>query len=398
MSDQGQPEEGVQQPHAQPWPPGPGADPSQATAPHPARAHSLAMVLLVGGVVLALASALLGGVVGAYLASDRGDSGLGLQPGAGALTRPAGSIASIAAQSLPSVVTLKVKGAGQAGTGSGFVVRKDGYIVTNNHVAAIGGDGGSIVVQFSNGTQVAATIVGRDASYDLAVVKVARTGLPPLQFGASKDVAVGDPVIAVGAPLGLESTVTSGIVSALNRPVTAGESKDQRSYINAIQTDAAINPGNSGGPLLDGAGHVIGVNSAIARIPSTGDAAAGSIGVGFAIPSDQVAKTVEQLIATGKAQHPVIGVLLDQRYEGEGVKIVASAVDGQRPVVSGGPAEKAGLKPGDLIVSMDGKPITDVDEFIVAIRAHSVGDVVVLVVRSGSQERTAKMTLEAARD
>ncbi len=159
----------------------------------------------------------------------------------------------------------------------------------------------------SNGDTEKATIVGRDLSYDLAVLKIARTGLTPLQLGPSSKVVVGDQVIAVGAPLGLDQTVTSGIVSALNRPVTPGNG-GETSYINAIQTDAAINPGNSGGPLLDLNGKVIGVNSAIARVPGTGGTTGGSIGLGFAIPSDQARRTADQLIATGKATHPIIGV------------------------------------------------------------------------------------------
>ena len=173
------------------------------------------------------------------------------------------------------------------------------------------------------------TVVGRDGSYDLAVVKVDRTDLVPLTLGRSADVVVGDEVIAVGAPLGLDSTVTAGIVSALNRPVTPGEADDQ-SYINAIQTDAAINPGNSGGPLLDMQGQVIGVNSAIATAPgSSTSAQSGNIGVGFAIPSDQVRTTVMQLIKTGKAVHPVIGVYLDSAYTGEGVRIADEGPNGE---------------------------------------------------------------------
>ena len=164
-------------------------------------------------------------------------------------------------------MTIKVDGADGGGTGSGFVLDRDGHIITNNHVVASAATGGTIKVELSNGTEIDATIAGRDGSYDLAVLKTDRTDLVPLVIGSSKDVVVGDQVIAVGAPLGLESSVTSGIVSALNRPVSPGGDGNQQSFINAIQTDAAINPGNSGGPLLDMQGHVIGVNSAIARIP-----------------------------------------------------------------------------------------------------------------------------------
>ena len=215
-------------------------------------------------------------------------------------------------------MTLKVTGADGSGTGSGWVYDGAGHIVTNNHVVAGAADGGKITVVLADGQQVDGTVVGRDGSYDLAVVKVDRTDLAPLTLGASADVVVGDEVIAVGAPLGLDSTVTAGIVSALNRPVTPGDADDQ-SYINAIQTDAAINPGNSGGPLLDMQGQVIGVNSAIATAPgSSTSAQSGNIGVGFAIPSDQVRTTVTQLIQTGKAVHPVIGVYLDPELHRRG--------------------------------------------------------------------------------
>jgi putative serine protease PepD len=385
-----------------PWQVGPtpqGPPPQGPWPPAPSRPDSgshLGWGLLVGAVLLALVAGVLGGVTGAYLASDD-QSTLALSPGAGATSRPEGSIANIAAKALPSVVTLKVRGNGRAGTGSGFIVREDGYLLTNNHVVSMGGGDTSIIVQFSDGTQERGKVVGSDASYDLAVVKVEEKGLPTLTFGSSRRVAVGDPVIAVGAPLGLESTVTSGIVSALNRPVSAGDSQDERSYINAIQTDAAINPGNSGVPLLDGSGRVIGINSAIARIPGAGGDESGSIGVGFAIPSDQARRTAEQLIKTGKAEHPVIGVLLDRRYDGQGVKIIDTKdAGGQDPVVPGGPADKAGLKPGDVILKLDGKPVTDTDELVVQIRAHAIGDVVTLLVRSDGRERTVKMTLEGS--
>jgi putative serine protease PepD len=255
--------------------------------------------------------------------------------------------------------------------------------------------GGSIDVVFADGSTAKGTVVGRDTSYDLAVVKVSRTGLPELTLGESKDVVVGDPVIAVGAPLGLQGSVTTGIVSALNRPVSAsGEASTDSSFINAIQTDAAINPGNSGGPLVDADGEVIGVNSAIAQLPgaSTG-AQSGSIGVGFAIPSDQVRITVEQLISTGKAIHPVIGVELDEQYTGEGVRIASQSLGGQPPVTADGPADRAGIKPGDVITALDGQPVTDPNAFVVAIRAHAPGDVITLTVRTGTHQHTVRVTL-----
>jgi len=358
------------------------------------------LAIVAGALAIAMVAALFGGMTGAFLV-NRGNGGDASLPPApvGSVARPKGSIADIAARALPSVVTIKVAGTSGTGTGSGFVMRKDGYILTNNHVVDAATSKGKITVLFSDGKSSVATIIGRDESYDLAVLRVSRRNLPVLVLGDSSAVVVGDPVIAVGAPLGLDSTVTSGIVSALNRPVTAGGAgASSASFINAIQTDAAINPGNSGGPLLDMAGRVIGVNSAIARVASSqsSDGQSGNIGVGFAIPSDQVRKTAEQLIASGKATHPVIGVLLDTTYRGEGVRIAASAQNGTPPITKGGPADKAGLRPGEVIIKFDGQPVTGPDEFVVAIRAKSVGETVELTVRRGSTERTVKMTLQAA--
>jgi putative serine protease PepD len=344
-----------------------------------------------------MVAALFGGLVGGFLVS-RTDGGRGSLPDApaGSAVRPKGSIADIASRVLPSVVTIRVVGPAGSGTGSGFVMRQDGYILTNNHVVAAAAKG-QITVIFSDGQSSAATVIGHDQSYDLAVIRVDRRNLPVLVGGASKDVRVGDPVIAVGAPLGLDSTVTSGIVSALNRPVTAGGSgATSASFINAIQTDAAINPGNSGGPLLDMAGRVIGVNSAIARVAGSADGQSGSIGVGFAIPSDQIRKTAEQLIASGNATHPVIGVLIDTTYTGAGVRIAGVAQNGRAPITKGGPADKAGLAPGEVILTFDGRAVTGPDEFVVVVRAKSVGDTVEVTVRAGGTARTVRMTLQAA--
>lgn len=377
-----------------------GGQPVATSAPHQKGPGWGALVAVAA--VSALVAATLGGMFGGWLgATDRigfgnlDRTGTSIpSAGAGATARPEGSIANIAAKALPSVVTIKVKGADGAGTGSGFVLDRDGHIITNNHVVASAADGGTIAVELSNGTEIEATIVGRDSSYDLAVLKTDRTDLVPLVIGSSKDVVVGDQVIAVGAPLGLESSVTSGIVSALNRPVSPGGDGDQQSFINAIQTDAAINPGNSGGPLLDMQGHVIGINSAIARIPGAADVQSGNIGVGFSIPSDQVAKTAEQLIKTGKAEHPIIGVVLDRQYTGSGVKILADGSGtGGDPVSKDGPADKAGIKPGDVIVEFDGRPVSDADDLVVAIRAKSVGDAVPMKLKRGSETISVTVTL-----
>lgn len=304
-------------------------------------------------------------------------------------------VTAIAAHALPSVVFISVGGAAGEGMGSGFVVREDGYIVTNSHVIE-GADEGQITASFHDGENLAAEVVGSAPEYDIAVLKVDREDLPVLEFGNSDDLQVGASVVAVGAPLGLDNTVTSGIVSSLNRPVIAGGGSST-SYINAIQTDAAINPGNSGGPLLDLNGHIIGVNSAIAQIPGDLGGGTGSIGLGFAIPSRQVEHTATQLIETGESDYPVIGVLLDMNYTGEGAKVLEETADGTPVVVEGGPADLAGVEPGEVIVSVNGEPIEHGSHLIIVLRSHAIGDDVTLVVRDADdEERTVTMTLQGS--
>jgi putative serine protease PepD len=377
------------------FPSGPDAEPLGARDPR--RRRSLVLALL-GVAVLLLAS------LGAGYAGSRLAGGPARTPGStvavagpsAAAERPTGSVAQVAAAVLPSVVSIEVTFAGGQATGSGFVIGADGLILTNNHVVAEALTGGRIEVVFADGSQERAEVVGHTTPYDLAVLRVDRSGLPVLEFADSDSVVVGDPVVAVGAPLGLESTVTSGIVSALNRPVSAGAG-DSSAFINAIQTDAAINPGNSGGPLVDLSGRVIGINSAIARAPGTGGESGGNIGLGFAIPSDQASRTAQELIDTGKATYPVIGVLLDRNHSGEGVKVVETPPDDGQPIITpGGPADKAGIRPGDLIVAFEGRPVTDPDELIVAIRAQRPGDTVTLTVRRGDTERDVRLTLDKA--
>jgi putative serine protease PepD len=299
------------------------------------------------------------------------------------------SVAGIAARVLPSTVYIEVRTGAGGSTGSGFVLREDGYVVTNAHVIAAANNGaGQVIVVFSDGSQEEARIIGSTSDYDLAVLRVDRDDLTPLVLGDSDAVVVGEPVVAIGAPLGLEGTVTAGIVSALDRPVSvAGGS--ERSFINAIQTDAAINPGNSGGPLVNTAGEVIGVNTAIAT-----DEQAGAIGLGFAIPSVQVRRTAEQIIETGRATYPIIGATLTGDYTGEGVQIVPTdEADGVDPVTPGGPAEQAGLEAGDVIVAIDGEPVTTADELIVKIRSHAPGDVITLTLLEDGGEREIEVTL-----
>lgn len=316
------------------------------------------------------------------------------EPAAGAtqVQRPEGSVAAIAAAALPSVVSIEVRAQQGVATGSGMILKADGYILTNNHVVAEAASGADVTVTFSDGHEQPAELVGATPDYDLAVIRVKEKGLEPLILGDSDSVVVGDSVLAVGSPLGLEATVTTGIVSALHRPVKAGEAAEA-AFIDAIQTDAAINPGNSGGPLVNSAGEVIGINSAIAQGPGT-TGATGNIGLGFAIPSNQARHTAEQLIETGTATFPIIGVLLDPSYQGEGVRVSQEPQQGTPAVTPDGPADQAGLKPGDVILSIDGRPVSVADELIVAIRAKAPGDPVTLQVRSGSDEREVRVVLE----
>jgi putative serine protease PepD len=345
----------------------------------------------------ALLMAGIAGLVGALFGASSSGSLFGheikLTSVTSSIERPLGSVADIAQRVLPSVVSISARGARGGGSGTGFIIDSTGFILTNNHVisdAAV--DGGRIEVQLNDGTTLGATIVGRDSAYDLAVLKVDRTGLTALTFGDSDQVAVGDAVIAIGSPLGLSGTVTLGIVSAKDRAVTAGEDAGDNSYINAIQTDAAINPGNSGGPLVNSAGAVIGVNSAIATLGTSFlSSPSGSIGLGFAIPINQARKTAEQLIKTGKATYPVVGISVDMQYAGEGAKIA----DTQNAIVSGGPAARAGLRAGDLITKFDGRTITTPEELIVAIRSKNVGDKVEIEYIRAEKTLKATLTLTA---
>jgi putative serine protease PepD len=388
---------------ASPWDPPGSPRPPDTLGNDPRPRHGpRAGVLVMLAILIALLAGGTGGAAG-YLIAEHQDrsvtvdgANLGAAP-ARSVERPAGSVAGVAAKVLPSVVQIKVETANGGGTGSGFVVDADGLIVTNNHVVA-GATSPSVSVTFADGTTTSARVVGRSASYDLAVVKVNAKNLKPLPLGNSDSVVVGDPVIAIGSPLGLSGTVTSGIVSAKDRRVTAGESSDETAYINAIQTDAAINPGNSGGPLVNLQGEVIGVNSAIATVGGSLTGQGGNIGLGFAIPINQARKTAEQIITTGAAQFPIIGASLDGRYTGDGARIATSSSSGGTPpLVPGGPADKAGLRPGDIIVAIDGKRVQGSSELIVAIRSKSPGDSVTLTVQRGGSERDYRVTLGSSK-
>ena len=300
-----------------------------------------------------------------------------------AITPATETVSQIVQNVKPSVVSIKAEGNSGSGTGSGFIYREDGYIVTNNHVAAPAINGGKLTVYLEDKTSFEAKLVGRNASYDLAVLKIDATGLKPVNIGDSSAINVGDLTVAFGSPLGLTGTVTSGIVSAINRPVTAGGADDQ-SFISAIQTDAAINPGNSGGPLVNGQGQVIGVNSAIATLGN--GTQSGSIGLGFAIPINQAQRVISEIIESGKSTTPIAGISIDSTYNGVGAKIAE--------VVADGPAASTDLKVGDIVTKINGEVVEDSTELIVAIRRNNPGDTIVLIVKnSAGNEREVSVVL-----
>ena len=303
-----------------------------------------------------------------------------------------GSIASVAQKLLPSTVQIVADFEGQDGgaTGSGFYLDKQGHVVTNNHVVQDAAEkNGNIEVIDHEGHRYKATVVGRSKVYDLAVLYLKDApDVTPASLGTSTNLQIGEGVVAFGSPLGLSSTVTSGIVSALDRPVTTGsDGKDLSSYINAVQTDAAINPGNSGGPLVDMRGQVVGVNSAIATTGGSIGGESGNIGVGFAIPIEQVKVTADQILKDGEARYPVIGASVKSDGSGGGALIDA--------VEDGSPAADGGLKKGDVVTSLDDRPITDSPTLIVAIRTHLPGDKVTLTVDRDGDEKKIDVTLDS---
>jgi len=339
---------------------------------------------------LALVMTLLAGGVGAIVDRTLTLHNTNLVSTHSSVQRAPDSIAGIAARVSPSVVSIDAQTPSGGDTGSGFFIQSDGTILTNNHVVeGAVTSGGSITVNLTNGKSYPAKLIGRDSSYDLAVLKIDVTDAPALQLGDSEMIQVGDPVIAIGSPLGLAGTVTSGIISAKNRAVTSGGGTGESSFINALQTDAAINPGNSGGPLVDINGAVIGVNSAIASLGASFSSQSGSIGLGFAIPINQAKKTAEQLIKTGKATYPLMGISVDSAYAGGGARIA----NVPNAILPGGPAAKAGLKAGDIILEIDGKAVANSDELIVAIRSHNVGDRLTVKFQRGSATQTVSLTL-----
>ncbi|WP_307721128.1 S1C family serine protease [Streptomyces otsuchiensis] len=382
------------------FPPYGAGAPGQQPDEGPRRPRPVALV--VGALVVALVAGGVGGLVGVQLERGGSFSQVRLpqatQPDR--VSQP-GTVAAIAEDALPGVVTLYASGGGSGGTGTGFVLDDEGHILTNAHVVRPARDGGRIQVSFHNGDAVRAELVGSDSGYDLAVVKVSGvSGLSALPLGDSDAVRVGDPVVAIGSPFDLDGTVTSGIISATDRPITAGGEGDGSdiSYVNALQTDAPINPGNSGGPLVDERGQVIGINSAI-RTPGGGDpdgaeARGGSVGLGFAIPVNQAKRIAEELINTGTASHPVLGVKLDLSYTGNGARVGSSASDSG--VLPDGPGDRAGIEDGDVITAVDGSRVRSSDELIVKVRSHRPGDVLEVTLERDGSEITVEVELGRA--
>jgi putative serine protease PepD len=309
------------------------------------------------------------------------------------------SATTVANRTLPSVVTIAASGAEGGGTGSGEVIRSDGYILTNNHVISVAaGPGGTVQVLFSDGQSAPATITGRDPQADLAVIKVdVGRSLPTIPWGSSSSVVVGQPVVVLGAPLGLSSTVTAGIVSATDRTIgVPGDNGQTALLVDAIQTDAAINPGNSGGSMTNCSGQLIGVPSAGATVPNAnGQASAGSVGLGFAIPSDFARSVSNEIIETGTVTHAYFGIAVDQ------IPAAAAAQAGTSQglyvvgVVPGGPAANAGLQQGDIITKINGKPATDPSQIQAITLTDRPGDKVSIDYLRNGQTVTTTVTLGA---
>jgi putative serine protease PepD len=336
------------------------------------------------------------GFIGAAIASPDSAVAVSSAGNVAASSAAACAVTSVAGNVLPSVVTITASGKAGAGTGSGEVIRTDGYILTNNHVIAPAASGGKVEVTFAAGTTVPATIVGRDILTDLAVLKVSPPkDLKAIALGSSESVRVGEPVVALGAPLGLSGTVTSGIVSALDRTVEVPAENDSSALlVSAVQTDAAINPGNSGGALVNCAGELIGIPSAGATVPNpSGGASAGSVGLGFAIPVDLAKTIANELIATGRVTHAFFG--LQALPIPPGAAAEAGISDGLFVVgvVADGPAAKAGLRQGDVITKVDGQPATSSVQLQELTLTKSPGTKVTIDYERSGTAGTATVTL-----
>jgi putative serine protease PepD len=300
---------------------------------------------------------------------------------------PDGSVEQVAARVLPSVVKIDVAVPAGAGSGSGIILTSDGQILTNNHVVDVAAQGGSLTVSFNDGTHAPARVLGTDPLTDTAVIQAEDVeGLTPATIGESANVDVGQQVVAVGSPFGLDATVTSGIVSALGRPVNVGtDAQGNATVYPAIQTDAAINPGNSGGPLVDMNGHVIGINSSIRTAGSSmSGSPSGSIGLGFAIPIDEVMPLIEDMAAGNTPVHARMGVGVDTANTTDDLITDGAVI---REINPGSAAEKAGLEVGDVITKVDDTVITDSDSLIATVRSYRPGDTVTMTSPATEKSR-----------
>ena len=309
-----------------------------------------------------------------------------------------GSVEQVAQDVLPSVVKIEVSGPQESGSGSGIILSSDGQILTNNHVVEIAGSSGSISVSFNDGSSAKAKVLGTDPLTDTAVIQAEGVnGLTPATIGKSADLQVGESVVAIGSPFGLESTVTSGIVSALNRPVDVGsDGQGNRTTYPAIQTDAAINPGNSGGPLVNMAGQVVGIDASIQTTSSTSMSQGGSIGLGFAIPIDEVMPIIDQMIKGETPTHARLGISVSDVANSTG----AAVTDGAQIVAvsNGSTASSAGLAKGDVITKVNDTIVTGADSLVATIRSYRPGDTVTVTYQHGSQTKTAELKLDSDAD
>jgi putative serine protease PepD len=366
--------------------------------PRPPAKRSRGGALTAGALAIAIVSAGIGGGVALVAHPDRPTAGgstlPGLTPSVPAASLPAGSVEQVAAKVVPSVVKLETDMGRQSEEGSGIILSSDGLIMTNNHVVSAAKTPGNTTVTFADGRTAPFTVVGTDPSSDIAVVRVQNvSGLTPITMGSSANLRVGQDVVAIGSPLGLEGTVTTGIISAMNRPVSAGgDATNQNTVLDALQTDAAINPGNSGGALVNMNGELVGVNSAIATLGGDSTAAqSGSIGLGFAIPIDQAKRIADELIKSGTASHASLGVQVGNDAGTSGAKIVE--------VTSGGAAAAAGLPSGVVVTKVDDRVIGSANALVAAVRSKPPGEKVTLTYHDASgKPQTVQVTLGKAQE
>jgi putative serine protease PepD len=348
-------------------------------------------MLVAAAVVIALVAGLIGGLIGSHKKSTKATNASSNSSTAGACDAE-----TVAADVLPTIVTIAVHAGTTGGTGSGEIIKSDGYILTNNHVIAAAANSGTIEVLFSSGQTVPATLVGRDPLTDLAVIKVTTsTTLPTINIGTSSDLIVGQPVVALGAPLGLSGTVTSGIISALGRDVPVPSDNGGTAILaGAIQTDASINPGNSGGALVNCGGSLVGVNSAIATVPNeAGQSGGGSVGIGFAIPVDNAVNVSNQLIANGKVSYPYFGVSVTPIPASVAEKF--NITDGLyvESVVPNGPTAQAGIQTGDVITEVNGQPAANAETLTNLAFKSKPGDTVKVTYLRDGQSNNTTVTL-----